>query len=107
MPPLIIKILGCESVKVTEFEVILVSTNNWTQAASLSRLVKSAVECGIRCSNSKDCLEFRFLDGVCEVSGSWIPETTEEPSVTVFREKLGQQFLYCCQAQPQPQVQLS
>ena len=77
----------------TQYESILVPAGSgssaWTQAVSLTGQVDSTVECGSWCSTT-NCVGFKFHEGVCEMSASWIFETTEEPSVSVFREVIGE-----------------
>ena len=76
----------------THYEHIFIPTSKWTEASTTSGPAESAIHCGLRCSKQvhRVCHKFKFEDGVCEVSGEWIQETTEKPSTTVFRKIIGQ-----------------
>ena len=86
---------GCQAggISMTQYESILVPAGSgsctWTQAVSLTGPVDSIVECGSWCSTTT-CVGFKLYEGVCEMSASWIFETTEVPSVSVFREVIGE-----------------
>ena len=78
----------------SHYEAILIPTSKWTDATIISAPAVSAIQCGLLCSKQeredKVCHEFKFEEGVCEMSVAWIPETTETPSTTVFRKIIGQ-----------------
>ena len=78
----------------THYKAIIIPSSKWTEATITSAPAVSAIQCGLRCSKQKKedkvCHQFKFEDGVCEMSGAWICGTTETSSMTVFREIIGQ-----------------
>ena len=73
----------------THYEQVVIPSNQWTEGTTRSEPATNSIHCGMKCSKSA-CFGFNFVDGVCRMSDSWVSETTEKPSVEVFREKLGQ-----------------
>ena len=82
-------ILGCHCVSETQYQYVLVPSIIWTQISTHTGAADSSVECGIRCSVIT-CLAFKLVNGVCQISDSWIPETTEQPSVAIYRALIGE-----------------
>ena len=71
------------------YEKVPLPRSEWNDGTTREEPARSSGHCGIKCSMST-CYGFTFVDGVCKMLDSWISETTDQPSVDVFREKLGQ-----------------
>ena len=71
------------TIKVTNYEPVLVAPDKWTVMGT--KKASNAMECGLKCQKETKCWEFRFEEGVCELSDLWIPGTTSQPSIQVNR----------------------
>ena len=83
------------SLKVRHYEPVLVAASRWTDKSTTSVPAESAIHCASSCQLRRDegehvCFQFRFHDGVCQLSG-WIPEavSTTESTVQTWRMILG------------------
>ena len=73
----------------THYKKVPISKNEWNDGPTREEPARSSGQCGIKCSMST-CYGFTYVDGVCKMLDSWISETFDQPSLNVFREKIGQ-----------------
>ena len=89
-------VASASDLTVTHYEAVSVPTSAWTGTSPATVAAPSAIHCGLVCSkrgaSGKKCLQFKFEDGVCQMSG-WIPATSLQPSTMFFRAIIG---LFLC-----------
>ena len=75
----------------SHYEPVLIPASKWTQELTTAEAAESIIHCGVKCSQSY-CFEFKFEEGVCTMSESWIFETSVQPYLEVFREIKGKKW---------------